>query len=222
MIPNDLFKRPGPHHAYEVDPAKHRELRAAIAPLEELGDATRLATLLGRTPAEVSSSWVVSSAYSHCLIGEDFGLSDYGPMFERVGLTVSFGTALIPTRDPKVAPISHVWCELRPHFPQCLAPASQVLTKIHSLVAPPATLWSQIVLEIPDDEELFQDDDEDDIAFDKRLAARAVVHQDQARAIVAKWRVDSRAEVSAFVAKLEELAARDCEVYTWSNDQGWL
>ncbi len=221
MLPNDVFKRPGPHHAFEVDPVKHAQLCAAIAPLEELGDPGPLAALLGRTPDQLRDSWSVSESYSYCLVGEDFGLRRYGPMFERMQLQTVFGERLVPERDARVDPISHVWLELMPYFPQAVAPASEIFVEL-SLIAPPEAAWGLLLAEMPDDDYPLQEDDEDDAAFERRVDTRAAVHEVEARQLIERWRVESCLEVDAFVANLRVLGDRDALVATWSDDQGWL
>lgn len=221
MLPNDVFKRPGPHHAYEVDPDALARLRTAIAPLEELGDSGPLAALLGR---EIDT-YAVHDAYHYCLVDEDFGLDLYGPMFDRMGLSTMFGELLIPRRDPQITPISHVWLELSPWLPQRVAPASEIYVDL-ALLDPPAMAWLQLLLgEMAydlDRHDLFQGHDESDAAFDVRLDAWIEDSNAANHALVERWKVDCRPEVEMFRSKLREIGDRGGLVATWHSEQGWL
>jgi hypothetical protein len=223
MLPNDIFKRPGPHHAYEVDPARLAQLRAAADVFEQLGDAGSLAAVTGYTVEELHG-YSLSEIYRCCLADEDFGLRDYGPMWNRMELQTEFGELLIPRRDARIDPVSHVWLEASPWLPQRVAPASEIYVDLE-LAEPPAAAWTALFQSMERsiyDHDLIQDDDESDEAFDARIAARMPELEREDRAMVERWRQDCRAELEMFRSKLRELGDRDALVCTWHDEQGWL
>ena len=131
VLPNDVFKRPGPHHAHEVDRARLTQLRAAFEELQLLGDAGTLAALLDQQPELLlREAYRLSMAYTYCLIDADFGLRYYGPMFSRMGIATALGDPLIQQHDARVEPVSHVWFELSPYLPQRVAPAKDIYREL--------------------------------------------------------------------------------------------
>lgn len=204
MRPNDIFKRPGPHHAVEADLERLAQLRTALAVLEDHGSVEPLTEFLsGRSPLEEPAllsdlGWEVASS-------NDFGLRDYGSMFFHAGLQTISGDLLYPQRDARRDAISHVWFELDPHIHQRVAPASAVLTTLDALRNPPSGAWERLRKELrPDGDDCGETDEAGD------------------REMVEQWRRDCRAELDSYGDRLTEIAGRGGAVVLWESEQGWL
>lgn len=207
VVPNDFFKRPGPHHAFEVDLELLAGLRAALDPLEQLGYPDPLAGVLGCSPKRVLEPGGLYGIEYRCVLGDDFGLSTYGPMLDRAGLATTFGGLLFPQRDATRDPISPFWLENHPWLPHQIAPAAVILEAIPGLLDPPERAWVTLFDEMIDP--------------DPEPGHETPEHERPDR-LIARWRTEYRAEVEAFAARLREIAARGGSVTTWFSEQGWL
>jgi hypothetical protein len=195
-LPNDIFKRPGPHHAYELDAARCSELRGALDALELFGMAEPFVKLLPQyTADDVLAGRAFHDVVSACIAGDDFGLRDYGPMWSRAGLDVTWGELLYPQRNAREEPISPFWADHRPYLPYRVAPASELVDALGELRNPPKRAWKLLARELGDDGDA---------------------------ALIEAWRPNARAELDAFASRLGELAARGASVVTWESEQGWL
>lgn len=204
MRPNDIFKRPGPHRAHEVNLEKVTKLRRALDALESLGVGEPLAELVGAPADEALEHSLFEGIQYHCVVGDNFGLAVYGPMLSRAGLQIVWGEPLFRERDPRKEPISMFWADRRPYLPQHVARAADILSSLDELRDPPAEAWQTLLEELADDED-------DDLPAEERP-----------QALVATWRRDYLAELAAFSEHIVELARRDASVMTWEDEQGWL
>jgi hypothetical protein len=205
MLPNDVFKRPGRHHAYEADLASVAKLRSALDVLEALGLPEPLAAAMRCTTEEILEGFGASDAHSHGTIGDDFGLASYGPMLERAGLTVLWGGRLFSERDPRVEPISMFWADRRPYLPAHLAPAAEILECLGELRAPPEHAWQTLF------DEMFDEDEEADRPPEERTPT-----------LIARWRREYVTELDVLERHVREIAARGGSIVTWEDERGWL
>jgi hypothetical protein len=195
-LPNDIFKRPGPHHAYELDAARWAPLRDALDALEQFGLAEPFVKLLPQyTVDDVLGGRAFYDVISACVAGDDFGLHDYGPMWSRAGLDVMWGELLYRQRNPREEPISPFWAEHRPYLPYRVATAAEIADDLGKLRSPPKRAWKLLARELGDDGDA---------------------------ALIETWRFKAIAELDAFASRLGELAARGASVVTWESEQGWL
>lgn len=206
LVPNDVFKRPGPHHAFEVDRDMLEQLRAALDPLEELGLAEPLAAVMRRPLEEILDGSVFWDIGYHCTLGEDFGLKTYGPMLRHAGLRIHWGEPFFRQRDDRVDAISPFWAEHQPYLPQRVATAAEVLPSLDPLRNPGPDAWTTLHDEMVDD-----DVPEEDLPPEERPSA-----------LIERWRVEYLAELDRFAAAVAEVASRNGSIITWENEQGWL
>jgi hypothetical protein len=196
-LPNDVFKRPGPHHAYELDVALCTELRGALDALELFGMAEPMVKLAPQlTVDDVLAGRGLFDIVHTCVVGEDFGLRHYGPMWSRAGLSVTWGEPLYNERNPYQEAVSPFWAEHRPYLPYRVATAAQILDELGELRNPPRRAWTTL--------------------------AKEMAEEDGDEALIATWREACVAELDAFAARLGELATRGASVVTWESEQGWL
>lgn len=199
LLPNDVFKRPGPHHAYEADLARVDAMRAALEVLQVRGDAAPMAALLGYAPDEILGD--PSCLYSlggTCVADDarDIGMRNYGPLLSLAGAAVVTGQPLLPYVNPTVTPVSMFWADHAPYVPEMVAPARELLGLV------PA--WR----EIPD---------EDWAYVRQELAAGA-----QPADLLERWRRAYLAEVDDFARALSPIADREGHVILWLEAEGWL
>jgi hypothetical protein len=211
-LPNDVFKRPGPHHALEVDWERVLAVRAAVAPLRRYGIAEPLAGLLELHVDELLGKRGFPELAYLCSTGDlgDFGLASYGPFLERAGLDLTFGESLIPHLAPDEA-VSIFWAERSPYIPQFVAKARDVLARLPALRTIPVAAQKRVYAELT---ERADDADEPD--------ERHAEQERQAPLLISAWLREYPKELDAFESAVRQIAERDGWVMTWASEQGWL
>jgi hypothetical protein len=201
VVPNDIFKRPGPHRACAADLDRLAKLRAALDALEAYGVAEPLAALTGASVDQILDG-ALFDVGAECGVGESFGLATYGPMLDRAGLPLIWGETVFRPRNSLVEPISMFWADRAPYLPQHVAPASEILARLGSLRDPPERAWTQLRKELAEQ--------------DRGDATETPA------ALIARWRLEYIAELDRFCARIAELAEQGASVVTWEDEQGWL
>lgn len=206
MLPNDVFKRPGPHHAHEVERAKRDTLCEALGLLEEVGLAEPLAEVLAQPVEAVLDGRVFHDLAYQCVAEPDFGLATYGPMLIHAGLPIVVGEALFPQKDPTVEPISPWWAEHRPYLPGRLASAAELLDASEVLVKPSAVAWARLR----------------EALVDPEVPESELDPAERPDALITSWREACAVEVATYRSRLSELTKRGAWVATWTSEEGWL
>jgi len=208
-LPNDWFKRPGPHHAHEASADGIAAFREAIDVLRRYGVAEPMAALMKASPDDVlRPGGIEITCFGD---GVDFGMAEYGPLLSIAGCDLEFGEPLVPYHDATVEPISMFWADHPPYIPHHVSKASAIIVELPKLRKLPARNWRRVLAEMTE-----RTDDAPELAqiYAKRDA--------EAPGLLETWRVACAGELARFEHALRSVAERDGWVMTWFSEQGWL